>query len=209
MKSQMTAKRLRVVLMVAMLLVIVAVGGGFYFAHKSLLGYAKAISQLNADADTGDQSIATLRSLEEKLDSEKQTIDIAQSVVSDSSSFATTVYQDINRIASESGVSIASFEFVNSDTSTSAPATTPQVAPTSPAPAAAQSTPSTGAAPSGVSQKSVTVTLASPVSYEKLMTFISKIEANELKLQIAKVNLTKEAGGNVGTQTFSIGAYVR
>ena len=205
MKSQMTAKRLRVVLMVAMLIVIVAVGGGFYFAHKSLLSYAKAISQLNADADTGDQSIATLRSLEEKLDSEKQTIDIAQSVVSDSSSFATTVYQDINRIASESGVSIASFEFVNSDTSTSAPATTPQVAPTSPA----QSTPSTGAAPSGVSQKSVTVTLASPVSYDKLMTFISKIEANELKLQIAKVNLTKEAGGNVGTQTFSIGAYVR
>lgn len=206
MNGQMTAKRLRIVLIAAMIVVILAVGGGFFFAHKSLLGYAKTISQLNADADTGDQSIATLRSLEEKLDSEQDSIDAAKSVISDSSSFATTVYQDINRIAGESGVTIASFEFVNSS-STTTPAAG-QAAPTTPA---TTTTPAAPAAttPSGVSQKAVTVTLASPVSYDKLMTFISKIEANDLKLQIASVKLTKEAGGNVGTQTFSIGAYVR
>ena len=91
MNGSMTAARLRLILIVVIFLVIAAVAGGFLFAHRSLTGYAAQISQLNADADSGDQNIATLRTLENRLDMEEATIESARSVVADNATFAERV----------------------------------------------------------------------------------------------------------------------
>lgn len=211
MKDKLTAKSLRLILSAAMVVVVAAVLGGFFFAHQSLTGYAKAISQLNADAQTGDQSIATLNQIETRLNSEQATIQAARSVVGSSASFADTVFSDVNRIAASSGVTITSFEFINSSTSSTPTAATTAPAATASGATGTASTPTatSGGAPAGVTQKSISVTIDSPVRYDRLMDFIKKIETNGLKLQIANISLTKDKDGMVGTQAFSIGAYVR
>lgn len=205
MNGSMTAARLRLILIVVIFLVIAAVAGGFLFAHRSLTGYAAQISQLNADADSGDQNIATLRTLENRLDMERATIESARSVVADNATFAERVVSDITRIAAQSGVTITSLEYVDSGTPSSGSSAAPAPTPTTPsAPGQATTT-----APTGINKKSISVAVESPIDYTKLMTFIRNIEANRLKLQISTVSLTKEDGNKVGTQSFSIGAYVR
>lgn len=213
MNSQLTARKLRMLLFAVMILVIAATVGGFIFAHKNLVGYATTISQLNANADSGDQSIATLRELEKRLESEQDTKQAAREVVADSQSFADRVVGDVTKIAAESGVTLSSFEFVNTPAAgATAPSATPgaaaPIAPTTPGATPATS-PTATAVPSGVSQKSISVTLGSPLTYDQLLAFIRRVESNDLKLQISAVNITKSADGTVGTQTFSIGAYVR
>lgn len=204
MSGGMTAKRLRLTLIIAMFLIIAALAGGFVFAQKNLKGYASQISQLNADANSGDQSISTLKQIETRLDQEQGTMEAARSVIADNATFAEQVVSDVTRIAAQSGVTITSLEYVDSSATGTAgtPATTAPVA-------AVPTQPGVSAAPAGVTNKSISVTIESPLEYAKLMNFIRNIESNRLKLQIATVTMTKEQGGKVGTQTFSIGAYVR
>ena len=216
MNSAMNARRLRTILIIVMLLIISAVAGGFVYAQKSLTGYAQEISQLNANADTGDQSIATLKNVENRLKDEKDTIEAAHSIVADSATFAERVVSDVTRAAAEANVAVKTVEFVDTPATGSA---TPTTTPTTTAPVAATTNPlavdrsttgnSSAPAAPAISQKSISIAIESPVKYSNLMDFIRRIESNEIKLQIASVNLTKGENGTVTTQTFSIGAYVR
>ena len=208
MNGKMTAKRLRIILIIVVVSVIAGVAGGFLFVQKNLAGYAKQISQLNADAETGDQSIETRKKLETRLDSEQSTIDAAQSIIGDSSSFADRIVGDVTRIAAESGVKITSFEFIDTPAAAAGGTATTTPAPTTPAPTGAAA-PTTATVPAGVTKKSISVSIETPLAYDKFMNFIKKIESNDLKLQIADVKLTAGDKGTVGTQSFSIGAYVR
>lgn len=198
----MTAKRLRIVLFIGLFLVVVLLAGGFMFAQSNLKGYAETISRLNADAQSGDQNIQTLRTLETRLSEEQLAIAGARSVIADNATYADQVINDITRIAAESGVTLNGFEFA-SDTTAAAPS------PAAAAPVAGA--PLTPASPTagGVTKKAVTVTLQSPLKYSNLMNFIQKIETNKLKMQFASVAMTKDKGDSVTTQTFSIEVYVR
>lgn len=200
----MTAKRLRIVLLVSMLLVIAGVAGGFLFVERSLRSYANTISRLNADAQSGDQNIQTLKNLQTRLDSEQDTIAAARSVVADNATFSDQVISDISRIASESGVTITSLEFAKE----AGTAATPGAA----APAATPgqtTTTATTPAPAGVTKKSVTLALQSPLNYSNLLNFIQKVESNDLKMQLTSVTMAKEKADAVTTQTFTIEVYVR
>lgn len=202
MNGSMTASRLRIVLSVSIALIIVAIAGGFLYAQRSLGTYASQISTMNADAQSGDTNIQTLRGLQTRLEQEQSTIASARSIVADSATFSDQAVNDITRIANESKVKITSFEFIESATTgTTAPA------PTTATPGGApQSAPVTAG---GVTKKVVSVTLESPLPYARLMDFIRRIETNDLKMQFASVSMAKELGANVTTQTFSIEVYVR
>lgn len=206
MKNGMTAKKLRVVLVIVMLLSAGATIGGFLYIQHSLSGYAQAISKLNADAASGDESIQILRKLEARLSSEQSTIDKAKSVVTDNATFTDKAIDDISDIAARSGVRIVSYEFSS---------TTPAVAP-APAGAAAQTpattaptTPAATPIPGGVTKRTVTVAIETPLDYTNLMNFIKNIETNELKMQIPNITMSKATGNQVATQTFLIEVYVR
>ncbi len=202
MKNGMTAKKLRALLIVLMLLSIIATVGGFLFFQNQLTGYATAISKLNADADSGDQSIQTLRTIESRLSTEQDTITKAKSVVANNATFAEEVVRDISAIAAKSGVTITNFEF--NDT---AAATT--TTPTAPAAAGSASAAAATTIPSGVTKKVMTISIDSPLPYTNLMNFLKNIEGNDLKIQVPSVSITKGEGNLVDTQTFSIEVYVR
>lgn len=202
MKNSMTAKKLRALLIGVMLLSIAATVGGFVFFQGQLKGYATAISKLNADADSGDQSIQTLRTIEARLSAEQGTIAEAKSVVANNATFAEEVVRDISIIAAKSGVSITNFEF--NDTAASSTATPSAAAPAGTTPAAAATT-----MPAGVTKKVMTISIDSPLPYSNLMNFLKNIESNNLKIQVPSVSITKGEGNMVDTQTFSIEVYVR
>ncbi len=205
MKGGMNASRLRNILAVSVVVLIVTIAGGFLFAQRNLNAYATQISTMNADAKSGDTNIQTLLNVQKRLEQEQSTIANARSVVADSATFSDLVVNDISRIASESGVSITGFEFVES--ATAGTVTTPTTAPATPgAPGAAAPV---ATVPGGVSKRVVSVSLESPLRYASLMEFIRKIETNDLKMQFASVSMTKDDGDKVATQTFSIEVYVR
>lgn len=205
MNGTLTAKKLRIMLLVLMVLVIAGVAGGFLFIERNLRSYATTISRLNADAKSGDDNIQTLKNLQERLASEQDTIAAARSVVADSTKFSDQVINDISRIAAESGVTITSLEFTKDQ---AAAAGTPQAtAPTTATPGGAVVT--TPAAPAGVTKKTVSVSIQSPLRYASLLSFIQKIESNDLKMQLTNVTITKEKDDMVTTQTFTIEVYVR
>ena len=210
MSREMSASRLRTILIIAVILLIVIVSGGFWFAQRNLYAYASQISTMNADAKSGDTNIQTLTGLGTRLEEEASTIASARSLVADNATFSDLVVNDISQIAKESGVVITSFEFVEpADASTASPtvpAPAAAAAPTTPVPAAPTTTTQ---APSGVTKRVVTVTLESPLEYAKLMDFIRKIETNKLRMQFASVSITKGDGTEVATQTFSIEVNVR
>lgn len=207
MKSTMTAKRLRAVLLAGMLAIIVLAVAGFVFAQNSLNNYALEISKQNADAQTGDQNIQTLRKLETVLTERQSIVQKANSIVAENSTYADRAISDITRIAAQSGVSLGGFEFIGDAAATGA-ATGAPTAPATPV-AGAPVTAAPTTAPAGVSKKSISVTLGTPLKYSSLMKFIDGIENNSLRMQIKSVSMTKDQDDMVGTQPFVIEVYVQ
>ena len=203
MKKGLTARKLRIVLIISMLLIAAAATAGFMYAKAGLDDYAQAISRLNADAQSGNTNILTLKKLQTRLDSEQAVINDARNIVASSSNYTDTVIDNISSIARNSGVSVSSISFL--DDSTTAAAAAPTATPGTPA------TPGTTTAPtaSGVTKKTVSVTIGSPLSYDALITFLKNLESNDLKMQPTSVSMTKDKGNLVSTQPFTIEVYVR
>lgn len=201
MKRALTARRLRIILIVTMVLVILGAGGGFIYAKTGLDSYVASIRQLNADADSGNSNIVTLKNLKTKLEQEQTLINKTHAIIADNSTYADTIINSITDIANSSGVAMTSLEFVDD----AAAATTGTAAPATTTPAA----PSTTPVLAGVTKKSITVTLKSPLSYSSLMKFLAGIEMSTPKMQINTVTLSKDTGDNVATQAFTIQVYVR
>lgn len=199
-----TARKLRILLSMIMLLIATVAGSGFFFVQKQLRDYATSITSLNADAQSGDESIRTLKELKTKLDKEEPTIELARSLAADSSTYNDRVINDLSRIASQSGMSITSFTFSASGTSTT----------TQPSPTAGSQTgqanvmPSTGST-NGITQKTIAINTQNPVSYTSVMTFLQLVETNPLKMHVDSVSMTKGTGNSVTTNAFTIQVYVR
>lgn len=197
----MTAQRLRIVLAIIMVAIIAAAVVGFIFFQKNLAAYATSISQLNANAQSGDEDIRTLQDLKTRLDQQQVLIQKTRAIVGDSSSYADTVVSDVSQIGAESGVAVKSIAFVDSTTTSATPAPA--------APTSSSTMPSASGASTGVVKKTVTVSIQSPLSYTSLMNFLAKIESNELRMHITKIVMTKDKGNNVATQDLTIEVFVR
>jgi hypothetical protein len=211
MRGSLTASKLRTILMISIVAVIVAVSAGFYFFQKQLKAYATEISVLNADAKAGSDDLQALQSLQNTLEEEQGAIEKARSIVAESQKyqFQDQIVNDISNIASDNGVVVTQFNFAGGQESadgTTAPATSGAAAAT---PAADTQTPDAKPTPSSLKTESVSVSIESPLPYNRLMNFIRAIEQNSLKMQIASVSLTKEEGSNVTTQSFNLEVYVR
>lgn len=194
--STMTPKKLRIILILVMVVIAGVSIAGFIVIHKKLSDYATTITQLNANAQSGDESIQTLEQLKAKLKQEQASIELTRSFVADSSTYNERVINDLTRIANTSGVTITSFNF---DSSSTPGAATPGAAtPATPAPASA-----------GITQKSVALTIRNPIEYSKFMNFLELIETNPLKMQLSGVSMTKEKGDNITANGFSVQVYTR
>lgn len=214
-KTALTAGKLRYILVGTLVLLFLVGGGGFYFAQNLLKSYAKETSTLNSQASISDQNLEALRNIQAYLAAHEQDQELAQKVVADSKQYRyqNEIVGDISKFANQSGISITAYNF----TSDSATGTTGSGAGTTTPPATGgTATPSPGSSATGgvssLKSTTVNVTIRSPVNYTNLLNFISRIEQNITKMQIAGISLTRsDEGGKsqVSSESFDIEVYVR
>ena len=171
-KTNMTARKLRALLMSLIVMTIAGAGIGFYFAHDVLQAYAKTVSQSVANSSASGGGIQSLENLQEELASKQNVIVKSNSLIAMTQDYQNQSIKDIDTYAAAIGIGISNYGFA--------------AAAAAPTPGAAASAPASGSI--------VTVTLTNPINYSKLLTFIKAIEGNLPKMQISSINLTRIEG---------------
>lgn len=207
MKKKMTldARSLRIILIV-MLLLFVGLGVvGFYLLQKTLSDYANETSALNSQVSVSDQNVQSLQKVKDYLATHKPDVERARQIVADSQQYQyqNEIVDDLTSFARSTGVQISGFNFTAGTTG----------------PDTSKSSPTTSTAPpstvkgANLHSTTVNVSIASPVDYNKLLAFISRIEQNLTKMQITSVSLTgnndPDSKNTVSSEAFNIEVYVR
>ena len=196
-RRPLTATMLRAILTATMFAILLLGAFGFGFANSKLHDVAIDVSHTTADASASRNNLQNLQKVEKDLKDKAEVVQRANSIIADSQSYQyqNQIITDINDYAAKAGITITNITF---STTTQPTGTTTQ--PTTPV------TPT----PSGVRSMPVNVTLKNPIDYTSLLRFIKSIEQNLTKMQIAKINLSKDAGKNtVTSDTLTIQVYVR
>lgn len=210
MKKELTPRSLRIILLVALVLATAAGVAGFMYLRSMLVTQAQDTAQAIGEVNNLDSKLRYLANAEKVL-TENQNVEIkAKEMVASSQSYQyqDAIVTDIKSIATASGVQVRQIDFNEAAAATASPGTTQQTNPQSVA------TPTPGT-PQGINQTKATVTLASPVSYVSLLSFIHALENNPMKMQVSKVTITgsptKEGGKDdmVTSDAFIIGVYIR
>ncbi len=208
MKDKFTARSLRIVLVILLVLTFVAGIAAFLFAKDFLSAYATKVSERNALANVGDSNLQALNKLETYLETNKEVIDKTKNIVADSKEYRyqNQIISDLNSFAASAGVAIDKFDFVTNQaeaaTDSAAQETTD----------ASATTPATQT--SSLKSTRATVTVTTPVLYNSLLKFIQKIEQNKTKMQITSIGLIRSTDptqptGSVDSQSFIIEVYIR
>ncbi len=210
MKSSLDARKLRFVLLGVLLLLIAAGAGAFIYTYSLLKSYTAETSTLDAQARLSDTNVANLKKLKQYLADNELEVQRARDIVAESKQYQyqDDIVRDISSYASQSGVTITSYNFTTAQNG----AATSQ--PTTPSAAASPGSvaPGASAPASGVKTTTASVVIKSPVGYTNLLNFIRRIERSPMKMQIASVSLAKADGSDqnlVTTQSFTIEVYIR
>ena len=220
--STMTAVKLRLILMAALGLVMIAGGALFAFGYSLLSDKAKETSEVATKASLSNTKIQQLNATKKLLDSNTKAVERASKIVANSESY---VYQDqiiddLNRIANKSGIQILDITFT--DATVTAGASSATAAPAAGAsPSSAATAPTTGGAagtPAALSPAvkavSASVKISEKVQYDKMLDFLYAVEQNLTKMSISKVSLRKADGlvdgkPAVSTDQLTIEVYMR
>ena len=192
----LTATMLRAILSMSMFIVALLGGVGFYFANSKLKDFAVEVSHTAADANASRDNLQNLQRIRDYLKEKQTIVQRTNSIVADSQSYQyqNQIITDLNNYASKAGISITNINFAS---------TQQQAAPSQPATPAIPT-------PVGVKSTSVSVTLKNPVDYLSLLKFIKSTEQNLTKMQVSKINLSKDAGKNtVTSDVLTIEVYIR
>lgn len=192
-----TATQLRLILVIAMFLTAALSTIGVWFVNSQLKNYAVEVSHVSADAAASRSNLQNLQTLEKRLADDQAIIQKTSSIVAESQSYLyqDQIITDINNYAAKAGISITDINFGIGTT-------------TAPAQGSAPATPSTPA-PSGVKSVSVSITLKNPVNYTNLLKLVKSIEQNLTKMQISRINLSKDTSGGVTSDVLTLQVYVR
>lgn len=209
-KNDMTATKLRLMLIGALILVIAGGGAVFYFGYSLLSKKAVATSQVASEANESNEKVRQLNATRKLLESNTKAVDRASKIVANSESY---VYQDqiiddLNRIANKSGIQILDITFTDATVigGTMAPAAT--------ATPSGSSTPTAPVLGGGVKAVSASVRISEKVPYDKMLDFLYAVEQNLTKMAISKVSLRKADGQIDGkpavvTDQLTIEVYMR
>lgn len=173
--TKMNAATLRNFLGVAMVIIVLGAAAGFYFGLQIIKDYAVDVSHTVSDASASGKNIDKLSVLKKQLAEREALVKKANQLFATQDTYQLQSLKDIQRYASEVGISITSTEF---SVAATPPATTGTVSPTTPA-------------PSTTAGHSIVVGLQSPVSYTKFIQFLDAIESNLPKMQITGVSISR------------------
>lgn len=196
-RRPLTATLLRAILSISMFVVAAIGGTAFWIANSKLEEYAVEVSHTSADATASRDNLQNLQKIQKELDEDKEVVQRASSIVADSQSYQyqNQIITDLNGYAAKAGIEITNINFASTTTQTTTPGTTTPAAPT---------------APSGVKSMPVSITIKNPVDYINLLKFINSIEENLTKMQISRINLSKDPTKNsVTSDALTIEVYVR
>jgi hypothetical protein len=190
----LTATTLRLILVCSLFGITLLGTAAFTFIYRQLKVAATDTSHVVADAKASQNTLQTLKQVEQKLRDDKAVVERAGSIVADSQSYQyqNQVINDINDYASKAGIGITNIDFATTST-------TPSTAPKSPL-----------ITPTGVAATSISVTLSNPVPYDNFLRFIHSIEQNLTKMQLTRVSLAKGTMGNdITSEALTIQVYLR
>jgi len=212
-KQEMTAVKLRLILITALLLVTGIGTALFYYGYSLLSEKARETSTMATKANASNSKVQELNKTKSLLDANEKAVERASKIVSNSESYVyqDQIIEDLNRIASKSGIQILDISF----TDAAVVGGTAAAAPASPAPAATTGSATTAPALSGgVKAVSASVRISEKVQYDKMLDFLYAVEQNLTKMSIQKVSLRKADGlidgkPAVSTEQLTIQVYMR
>lgn len=170
---------------------------GFYFGQSWLRTLAVSVSHTIADSKVSGGDVQSLKRLQADLSTRQGIVNKANSIMASSQNYQNQTIQDLDKYATDTGISISNYNFTQP-----AVATAPTTATSASAPTAA---PAAGS-------NSITVTLTSPLAYTKLLKFMTAIESNLPKMQVSSINLGRVTGSDrdsVRTEQLTIEVYTQ
>lgn len=188
-QKKMNAVTVRNALSALMVIIVIGAAAGFYFGLQIIKDYALDVSHTVSDANASGQNIQKLSVLKTQLTERKTLVTKANQLFATQDTYQLQSLKDIQKYASEAGITIT-----NTDFNTAAASTPPTATGTAAAPTPAKVVPAT-------SGHSLVVTLQSPVSYAKFIQFLDSIEGNLPKMQITSVGISRpeNASGDLVT----------
>lgn len=199
MTANLTAQKLRLILIGGIILLIVIAVVIFTFSQSVIAGYATDVKKATMLAESSSTNLTALNQLKTTLAENSDAVLRTKNLVAESQSYAyqDQIIKDINTFAAKSGVEVSGYQFGTEGlTGTSA-------------------TPAAGAAAtpvvSGLKTVSVSVSLKSPIEYRDIMNFVHMIEQSLTKMQLAGISMESDtsAAGKVTVSSLTLEVYVR
>lgn len=190
--KQLTATKLRTIMIFLVIITLAGASVGFYFAFGWIKSYSDEVNTVIIAAAESGETAGSVNSLQEQLQKQQEIITAANSLFALNSNYQTQVIKDIYTYAEKTGITVSDIQL---DTATQA----------------TNGSSNTSTTASSLPTKSITASLSSPVNYTDLLKFLTLIESNIPKMQISGVDLTRPADSSntVQISTVTIAVYVR
>lgn len=171
MKNNNSATSLRMLLLTIVIIMSVVIVGGFFFASNWLSDSATELKTKSYTTVSSNLSTSEIVKLQNDIYSHRVASINATSLISSDKSFEDNIHQDLNKYATDIGISITNFGLTDKPSfmTTDVPVI-------------------------GVESQFVSVTLGNPVGFAKLFEFIRAIESNTPKMKLTGISMDSVSG---------------
>ena len=184
----MTASRLRMILIAAIVGLIGISGAGFWWLHGFLSQKVHETDHVRIDAEVSDIEVTQLKQLDQQLDQQKDIIERTTKIAADATGYQAQVITDITAYAQRYGIEVSSFEFAAAGTGGAKTAESVQ----------------------GAHKVPFIVNLKGPLNYITFLKFLRDIENNLTKMQLTSLTLSPDRDpANIATPSLNLEVYVK
>ena len=193
----MTPRQMNHVLKITILMLVIGVAGGIYFADKQLKSIATDTARLRAQVEIGDKQLTTYQATKQKVDSLSYVQELAGKVLPEEQEQSLTV-AEISQFALRARLTVEDITFVDTTKTTTTK--------TKSTDKKAKST-----IPKGVSVIPMSIKFQDGSRYDYLLEFLKSVEDNRRKMQVTNISLTPDADNRslLKTVTVELNLYVR
>lgn len=163
-KKSMKATSLRKLLTFLLVLLILAVGAGFYYGLEQIRAFSIEVAHTAADANASADAVEELQKLKQALAERETLVNKANQVFATEANYQSQALKDVQKYAANLGLTISNTNF---DIDENDPAAMT------------------------ASGKPFSITLQSPLSYKKLLQLLDAIEGNVPKMQIVGIDISR------------------
>ena len=193
----MTPRRMNRILKLIMILLVIGVAGGIYFADKQLESIATDTARLRAKVEIGDDQLSNYQATKQKVDSLSYVQELAGKVLPDEQEQSLTV-AEISQFALRARLTVEDITFVDAaKTATTKNKSTDKK--------------SKSTIPKGVSVIPMSVKFQDGSRYDYLLEFLKSVEDNRRKMQVTNISLTPDSDNRslLKSVTVELNLYVR